>query len=156
MTTKKNPLTKFTDAELYAELKQRGADQELLKIQQLNINGITTKDFVVEYCDLHSAPSAPNYQPWFSFFIKRGKKKYDIYYGYSEKLKWWPTEIEENLIGETEEINAAYRFIPEGFSEAMENAYEYSYGTWQEAIECLKQHGFTTITDIQKKCGPTS
>jgi hypothetical protein len=147
----KNPLTKYTDDQLYAELKRRKANQAMLGIKHLNINGITVKDFIVEYADWDCRPGDKEFRPYFAFFIKHGKKNHCIYYDYSVKKKWWPTEWEAGYGGQVI-ANAAFRFIPKGFAEAMENAYDYQ-GTTEEGIECLKKHGFKTIINVQEKTG---
>ena len=79
-----NLLLKYTDEELYAELKRRRVDKEMLEVKQLNINEITVKDFIVEYADWYVGPKEPDFNPKFSFYIKKGKKKYCIYYDFKE------------------------------------------------------------------------
>ena len=125
---------------LDAELARRTGASRVLEIRNLNINGITTKDFVVEYADYEAEFPRPD-RPTYSFYIKRGKKLHCIYYGFNNQ-SWWPT-------GDARE-NAASEFIPHYFVEASENSYEFD-GAPEIAIECLKQHGFTTIKNVQKR-----
>lgn len=149
-----NPQIKdFTDAqleELYGqisqEMKSRELDKELFEKKALVLNGVSIKDFIVEYQDQYTEPGDKHYNPFFSFYIKHGKKKYDVYYDWfdykkDKPLSWWPVEEDND--------NAIYRFIPNGFSEAVENGYEYD-GTVDEAIACLKKHGFASITNRQE------
>ena len=139
---------------LWAELSRRKKNFRTIEHRALNINGITVKDFVVEYFDHYASPGDKDYNPYFSFYLKRGKKKYCIYNDFHDETapKWWPTK---NIAGYggTTMVNAASDFVPDGFSEAMENAYEYQ-GTVEEAIACLKDHGFENIKDVQSEYGP--
>lgn len=143
---------------LLDELNKRRINQNYLAKKVLNINGITTKDFAVTYADWVCPPDDPRFKPTFSFSIKRGRKSYCIYYdfNYEKPHKWWPTRPSGYLPDgvtapmDAEVENAAGDFIPDGFSESCENSYEYE-GTTEEAIECLKKHGFTDIKNVQRQ-----
>jgi hypothetical protein len=101
------------------------------------INGITPKDFLIVYdkdCDKYT------------FFIKKGRIAYDIYYDSRDKNtreyhSWWPT---------TDEENRADFFVPIEFSEERENGYSYD-GSFDEAVETLKEYGFVDV----RSCFPT-
>jgi hypothetical protein len=158
---KKSSLNKYTDDELYAELNRRKAKSEAVKAKTLNINGITVKDFVVSYCDEYASPEDKEYNPFFSFYIKHKGKEYCIYYDYNEEdskqKKWWPI-VQESGYGGDIDANGAFNFIPKGFAEAMENAYEYvgkrglsGKEKLEAGIKYLKECGFETITNIQRE-----
>lgn len=140
------------DKAVTAEFAARNTTRAFLEKKNLNINGITNKDFQVTYADWNTPPDHPEFKPTFSFALKRGKKKYCIYYDFNREKpqKWWPTKKSDWDDGEVE--SAATDFIPDGFSECCENSYEYS-GTTEEAIECLRRHGFDDIVDDQKRTG---
>ena len=156
LLAKTNKLSSYTLEELedlyrevWDELGRRSIERETISIKTLCINGITTKDFVVRYADYDCSPDDPEFRPTFSFLIKRGKKEYCIYYDFNQEKpqKWWPTKRQGLRL---EDENAAFDFIPSGFCEASENIYEYS-GTTEEAIECLKNRGFTDIQNAQER-----
>lgn len=130
----------YSDEELYTELERRKIDKEIIRLNTLNINKITVKDFVVEIDE-----PAEGYGPYFVFYIKRGSKKYCIWYDYNQgkPQKWWPVDHYEKL------ENAAFEFIPKGFSESVENGYEYDNGSVDDGIEYLKKCGFWNIKKIK-------
>jgi len=156
-----NPYVNWSDEELGKAERQiidllwhRRKIREMDKIRTLNINGITVKDFVVFY-----APVEAGSRPYFSFFIARDGKLYDIYYDTCDRYlnlssspwyPWWPTVDGDgepcSPVGkaENEVYNGAYSFIPSGFLEACENCYEYGIET-DKAIETLKKHGFEVV-----------
>lgn len=152
-----NKYQEYTTEQLQEELRlikdtlaKRAKENEGEEHKKLSINGITVKDFVIYWARDYSK-NIDDAQ--FSFFIKYDGKEHDIYYdgktddddesgennwGYH---KWWPVNLD---VSDSYDANSAYEFIPTGFSEAMENSYEYR-GTFDEAIEHLKKHGFTDI-----------
>ena len=135
---------------IYAELRKRSAIEKSEKQKNLNLNGITPKDFKV-----HIWPEGDSL--YYSFKIVHEGKDYDIYYdgvadwcgdrskgnhwGYHS---WWPIDPEEE--DDEYAANGAWSFIPDGFSEAMENAYNYN-GTKNQAIKKLKSWGITNIEE---------
>jgi hypothetical protein len=136
----KNKYSKLSDAELnnvanqiYTEQCRRRKKAEAKKAKTHSVNGITAKDICVFYSDYDSNSIL------FQFYIKHDGKMYDIYYdgcsGRGVFHPWWPVVDGENGV---------YEFIPNGFSEAMENCYEYN-GTTKEAIAQLKKHGIKDV-----------
>jgi len=140
-------------------LQYRNSEKIAKEISELNINGITVKDFVVIL-----GPLNEDEDPLFSFYIVYGGKIYDLIEDDGkwnakdvfEFHHWWPTVNEENEsagLGFTSQnddgkrlYNAAFKFIPPGFSECCENCYEYG-SDFKKGIEVLKKHGFTTIIE---------
>jgi len=143
----KSDLSDYTDEQLYEMLDERRKNTKAKEIKELCAKtGITPKDFAVEYADWIAKPDDDDFNPTFSFYIKHKGINYDIYSGFKKSLKWWPT-VRDEYEGA---INVAHEFIPGGFDEVTESAYQFN-GNIEEAIECLKKHGFTDITDVQHK-----
>ena len=143
-----------TEWELIMEvLNGRKKKKNLKAAKELCINGIMAKDIAVEYGSYDGSEITDMNYVNFSFFVKHDGKKYNIYYDSgtydhttgSQFFKfhpWWPLIGEE---GDDEyERNGAFQFIPSGFCEACENSYEFR-GTFEEAIERLKEHGITDV-----------
>jgi len=130
-------------------LTARYKDVELDKHKRLNINGITCKNISVNIWSTNGDSL------YYSFYIIHDEKQYDIYYDgvidYDKRTKennwgyhpWWPIDLEEEY--DEYSANGAFQFIPNGFSEAMENAYNFN-GTETQAIKRLKSVGITNIT----------
>jgi len=135
---------------IYAELRRRSEVESTEKQKHLNLNGITAKDIkVVIWSEGDSL--------YYSFKIVHEGKDYDIYYDgvidwHGERTKenhwgyhpWWPIDPEEE--DDEYAANGAFLFIPNGFSEAMENAYNFK-GTKNQAIKKLKSCGITNIEE---------
>ncbi len=147
MATKKNPLAKFTDEELYAELNRRNADKDLLRTKSTCVDGFTVKDVVCvqgteqDYADERRGYKDP-YGPHYAFYLRVDGKLFDIYYQNcvtgpcDERLDVnpprWPEAADEGDV-------AAAAFVPDWFAEAAENVYEY--------------HGKEPVEDYLKKAG---
>ena len=135
-------LEDFSDEELYAELQSRLFDREIMRVRLLNINNITTKDFVVYIGDMQGAKKGEEYyEMGFMFYIKHDKKEYCIDSDYNDEKpkKWWPVEQDDSG-----NYNGAKDFIPNKLSESCENYYTFNEKiTEEEAIKYLKKCGFT-------------
>lgn len=155
VTMSDNPFKMWPDADLEKACNQieqilnhREEVKKAKQISELNINGITVKDFVVIYAPLHE----DDIEPIFSFYLVHDGKLHDLtedagVWDKKHNFKfhsWWPTVNDED---ESDQLyNAAFKFIPSGFLERCENCYEYGKGV-KEAIEVLKKHGFETIIE---------
>ena len=162
-----NPFKIWPDADLekaYNQIEQilnyRAVEKQAKDTSELNVNGITAKDFAVIYAPLHEQDG----NPVFSFYIVHDGKLYDLTEDagvWDEKHNfkfhsWWPIvndEDETDGYGFTSQnidgkklYNAAFKFIPSGFLEECENCYDYGKGV-KKAIEVLKKHGFETIIE---------
>lgn len=111
-------LSKYSTDSLYAEIDRRAEKENSKKIKSLNINDITVKDFVVRFCQNDDG----EYE--YSFYILKDKVEHCIYYDHKDN------DVDE--------------FIPNKFSESMENVYQTNL-MHKEAIKYLKQNGFTKI-----------
>lgn len=113
----------------------KGTDQDpvIKKIQNLNIKGFKAKDIKVIYYKMYDEEGYN-----FSFYIMKDGKDWDFYYGQSDQGagSWWPNSKDSMY------LSPIHQFIPPGFCEACENAYEY-HGKNEDAIELLKTCGFT-------------
>ena len=139
---------------LHGRLVQEAKEKKRL----LNINGITPRDIVVTA--QYGYSYAETNDEWvYSFQINHEGKLYDIYYdGWAKPASsgemvyydWWPVTTEENFdewgqIGDVGD-NAAFAFVPNGFSESSENIYEFR-GTHTKAKKRLKECGITDIRE---------
>jgi len=133
-----------------AEIYKRERKEDSKKQKNRNINGITPKDIVVEIW------TTDGDDLYYSFYILYEGKRYDIYYDgiadYDNRSKennwgyhsWWPINPDEE--NDEYATNGAFLFIPDGFSEAMENAYNFN-GTIKQAIKKLKSCGITNVNE---------
>jgi hypothetical protein len=106
--------------------------REVNRIQKLKIFGFIAKDIKVTYFT--------RYGGWrYSFYIMKDGKDWDFYYGKSDQGAgdWWPDSKDEY------DVSPIHQFIPSGFAESCENMYEYHKGSHKEALELLKDCGFT-------------
>ena len=80
-------LAAFTDEQLSEELDRRRKQNRENELKNLNINGITSKDFIVKYYD------EGEYGYRYQFYLIHDQKEYCIYYDYNrgQPQKWWPT-----------------------------------------------------------------
>jgi len=127
-------------AAIQSEIDRREKSVDATVVRELNINGITTMDFIVIYYKEEK-------RTHFSFYIEYNNDIHDIneggYTGERNKkgramfYPWWPTASSG-----TE--NAALAFVPMGFLEMCENLYEYG-GSDEEAFAMLQESGFTNI-----------
>lgn len=146
---KKNPLEKFTDEQLYAELNRRQTDTEALQYKTLNLDGFTPKDLVcMQGCEYDWGEEQVGYKdeygPYYYFYLKVDDKLYDIYYqgcateNYDGRENSNPSRWPK---GKDEDSYAALSLVPSGFAEAAENMYEY--------------HGKIDVKKHLKQCGIT-
>jgi hypothetical protein len=153
MKKKNRDYKTMTDAELEKELdlidaeyRRRKAVINEARHRNLNIKGFTCKDVAVRYGDIHGSgePDDINFQ----FYLKKDGKLWDFYYGKSDWAAgdWWPESEEEYSMG------PHFEFIPSGFSEAMENCYEFR-GTVKDAIKRLKDNGITDVKPTEEDPG---
>lgn len=161
-----NPYRMWPDADLekaHSQIEEiieyRNSEKIAKEISELNVNGITAKDFVVIFGPLEEGDDS-----LFSFYIVHDGKLHDLTedagtWGAKHVFKfhpWWPTVNEEDESegygfmsqddGEKRLYNAAFKFIPPGFSERCENCYEYGNSV-KKGIEVLKKHGFSVIIE---------
>lgn len=118
----------FQEMELMQE-RLRELEDEYFSKESLerNIDGLTVKDIAVRYerDEGNWEDNVINY----SFYVKKDGKLLDFYY------EWNGDEV--------------FEFIPDGFSEACENSYEFD-GTFKEAVDKLKKYGITDIAESEE------
>lgn len=142
-------LKDYTIDELYGELNRREPDIQKIEKERIykliaskDINGKTTKDFVVYYYP--NEGGGWNY----AFYLVHNGIEYCSYYGFHDvggnvagnsPPFWWPQYKDDDEFFDSE--NAICEFIPNEFVECQENLYEFN-GTLEEATEVLAKCGF--------------
>ena len=133
-TKKKNPLAKFTDAQLLAELSKRGTDTATMDTANKVVNGFSTKDLVCIQGDAQSYEEENRgykdpYGPHYSFYLRVDGKLFDIYYQNCVTGEYDDRQgVEPSRWPESDDDGWNYvslDFVPTEFSEASENMYEY-------------------------------
>jgi hypothetical protein len=120
------PLCGISDESLYAEFQRRKLSEEILELRNLDLNGITVKDFVVCY----------------------GRQEFvdEISYKFAPFTKNPDGTLEFGYHTDKIESHEWGHFFPKGFSEEEECIYTYA-GALSEALELLKQCGIETRQD---------
>jgi hypothetical protein len=119
-------------------------ENEVKRIGRVKVGKFTAKDIKVLWFWTWIDDNSSDIR--YQFFIMKGGKDWDIYYGLCGQEyaspKWWP-HVEDG-----DYLLPVYEFIPDGFGEDSENCYTYD-GTHEEALELLKECGFT-IDELKK------
>lgn len=131
----KNPLAKFTNEELFAELARRNADTGRV---DMTVDGFSAKDLV---CMEGNAETSRGYidsnNKEYQFYLRVDGKLFDVYYqtcmagDYNARQNTEPSRWPSS--------DGALGLIPTEFVEASENSYEY-HGKIPVA-DCLKLYG---------------
>jgi hypothetical protein len=121
---------------------------EAARLKELNFNGTTVAAYCAEAMDQGDDESG-----W-QFFIRHGKKKYEIFEEFSieKPPKWWPAtkvQIEKDISWGDESpvkevwVDGSLQFIPKGFNQESEGCNAFRIGLkCKEAAEYLKLCGY--------------
>lgn len=143
----KSDLSLYSSEELINELEKRNAYKlqrdSINRIRDLNINGITSKNFIIKYGDLVGIGKTQ-----YSFYLIHNNKEYDIYYDSRDEngklLDWWPVMVDDN-----EKSDIVFDFVPTEFSEDCENLYSFCNKNVKQVLEFLRKCGFKQFKKIE-------